>query len=90
MTEPWTKQMKQQLPDVGQQAYRTVIPEEKKQGEPYDYPSLLHGEVSSLWDKEEEPIQNPEVLPSQRHRDQHLERPRHLEFVRQSTVEEGV
>lgn len=45
----WTKQMKQQLPDIGLQAYSTVIPEEKKQGEPYDYPSLLHGEVSRLW-----------------------------------------
>lgn len=63
----------------------------KKQGEPYNYPSLLHGEISSLWGREEEPIQNPEpVLPLQRHRDQHLDRPRHLEFVGQSTVEEVV
>lgn len=42
------KYMKQQSPDTGQQAYRTVIPEEKKkqqQGEPHYYPSFLHEEV---------------------------------------------
>lgn len=40
--------------------------------------------------REEEPKQNTEVLPSQRHKVLYLERPRHLDFAGQSTVEEGV